>query len=220
MDLSYIPETKTFLLTDDSSCKLIQNQNVFVAGVGDQLGVDTTKAVGAIGDFFKDKTVLVQQTGLEGYVYKMGTFVQTAGSASLVGKTIILAQAAGVTGLQIIQAQPFLVVALPTVGAMFFHGCGSIAGNNLVGRTCNTIGNTLNIPMAFTESLLNKYAGPVIKKVVGISTCFNYSKQMRRGPGLDSQEALAFLHLDPDGRKSILKTIKCFFIKKLGGKCK
>jgi hypothetical protein len=44
--------------------------------------------------------------------------------------TLGLAKLAGVSGLQILQAQPILAVAIPTTGAIFFYGCGAIVRNN------------------------------------------------------------------------------------------
>jgi hypothetical protein len=216
-DLSYLPNTKTFVLTNDAFCQLVEQNQLFIDNVSNALSIDKNQAISEIAQFFKDKTLLVQQKGLQGHLYNVGTFAQTAGSATMVSRTIVMAKAAGVTGLKIIQVQPFMLVVLPTVGAMFFHGCGSLAGNNTVGRTCNTIGNILNLPMSYCESVYNLYLAPVVNRTIGIPTVLNYTKQAMRGPGLDSAEAIKLLY---DGqKKSILKTIKCFLIKKLGGKC-
>lgn len=217
-DVSYIPNSHTLVVTDESFCNLIQQTDKFIDNVAVALNVEPNQAVNEISNFFADKTLLVQQTGVQNYLYKAGTFTQTAGSATMVSRTITMAKAAGVTGLNIIKAQPLMVITLPTLGGMFFHGCGALAGNNTVGRTCNTIGNILNIPMAFTESIYNTYGAPVINRVIGVPTVLNYTKQVLRGPGLDSQEAL---HLLTEGEKvSIPKLIKCWIIEKLGGTCK
>jgi len=73
----------------------------------------------------------------------------------MVAQTVSLSKLAGVYGSKIIQAQPLLIVAIPTVGAIFFHGCDAIAGQNLVGHTCNSIGNALNYPMRLCEMIYN-----------------------------------------------------------------
>ena len=64
---------------------------------------------------------------------------------------------AGVSGFQLIQTQPWLIVVVPIVGAMFLHGCGAIAGPNLVAQTCRSIGNLFNSPMSLFEMLYNCY---------------------------------------------------------------
>lgn len=138
-DLSYLPNTKTFILTNDSFCQLVEQNHVFIDNVSNALSIDKNQAIDEIAKFFEDKTLLVHQKGLQRHLDRVGTFAQTAGSASMVSRTIVMAKAAGVTGLNIIQAQPLMLVALPRVEVMFFHGCGSLAGNNTVSRTCNTI---------------------------------------------------------------------------------
>jgi len=216
-DVGYLPFSKTFVMTDNSFCQLLEDTEEFISDVALSLDVSNNQAVSAVSNFLKDRSILVSQSGVPGYVYKIGTYAQTAGSATMVARTVSFAKLAGVSGLKIIQTQPLLLITLPTVGAMFFHGCGSLAGNNTVGRTCNTIGNTLNVPMSYAESIYNTYASPVIHRIFGIQTLLNYTKQARRGPGLDAQEATKLL--GGVKKESILKHMKCWVIKKLGGKC-
>jgi hypothetical protein len=66
----------------------------------------------------------------------------------MLAKTIVMAKAAGLT---VIRARPLLLVVIPAEGAVFFLGCGMIAGNTTLGRTCDTVGNFLNLPMSYTE---------------------------------------------------------------------
>lgn len=71
--------------------------------------------------------------------------------------------------------------------------------------------------MFFVESVYNTYASPVISRIFGVPTLLNYTKQAMRGPGLDTQEATKLLG---DVKKSsIIKHVKCWLIKKLGGNC-
>ena len=48
---------------------------------------------------------------------------------------------ASVLKIQVIQAQPFLLIAIPIVDVIFFIGLGIISGN----KTNNTIGRSFNI---------------------------------------------------------------------------
>lgn len=121
------------------------------------------------------------------------------------------------TGWHLIKAQPFLIIALPTVGSMFFHGCGQLIVNNTVGRGFNIVGNVLNLPMIFTELTYNTYLAPAINRTLRIPTILNYTKQAQRRPGFNASEALKLItDIEKD---SIVKSIKCFLIKKLGGEC-
>jgi hypothetical protein len=188
-----------------------------VQTVGEKLNLNRTDTLNEIANFFEDKTLLVSPTGFQKYLYKVGTFAQTSGSKCMVVRTITIAKSMGVTGIKLIQGQPLMVIALPTVGAIFFHGCGQIIGNNTLGRTCNTIGNILNLPMAFTELCYNTYIAPTLNSTFGIVTILNYTKQAQRGPGLDLKEAVQLIK--GKNEASIFSTIKCAVIKRLGDKC-
>ena len=135
----------------------------------------------------------------------------------MVCRTMIIAKVVGVTGIKVNKAQSLLVVAGPTVGAIFFHGCGTSTGNNLVGRSFNTSGNIINFPRYWSKALYNSYAAPLIYIIAGLSTVLNYTRQALRGPGLDKHEALKLLS-DHD-KVSIPRDIKCLIIQKLGGNC-
>ena len=78
---------------------------------------------------------------MQGIIYKVGSYIQSAGSAVIVINTIGLAKLAGVSGLQILRAQPSLAVAIPTTGAMFFYGCGAILGDNIFGKVFVSTGD-------------------------------------------------------------------------------
>lgn len=120
-DISYLPSSRTFVLTYNSFCQLVGSTEQFIDDVALALDINKNKAGEAVAHFFQDRTILVQQSGVQGYIYKVSTFVQTAGSATMVPIILSLAKMAGVSGLQVIKAQPLLLIALPTLGAMFFQ---------------------------------------------------------------------------------------------------
>lgn len=101
--------------------------------------------------FFQDKNIIVQADGIQGTMYKVGSYIQSGGSAGLVTQTLAIAKLAGVSGLQILRAQPALVIAIPTTGAMFFYGCGAVFGNTTIGKVCVTTGDVLAAPMRSVE---------------------------------------------------------------------
>lgn len=65
-DLSYLPKTKTFVLTTDSFCKLVEENELFVENVSKALGIEKHQAMNEISTYFEDKRLLVQQTGVQG----------------------------------------------------------------------------------------------------------------------------------------------------------
>lgn len=60
-------------------------------------------------------------------MYKFGTFIETSGLVKIVGSFLMKAKAFGSTGVQIIQAQPILMISTSTVRTIFFYGIGMIA---------------------------------------------------------------------------------------------
>eukprot|EP00957_Ditylum_brightwellii_P135082 10299202-Ditylum_brightwellii.AAC.1 len=107
-------------------------------------------------NFFRDKNVIVQAGGAQGTIYKVGSYLQSVGSAGL--------KLAGVSGLEILKAQPYLAVAIPTTGAMFFYGCGAIAGNTKIAKALVTTGDALALPMKGVEIMWNSDGNPIIQK--------------------------------------------------------
>jgi hypothetical protein len=188
-----------------------------------KLNLPKNEAADVVTEFFRDRNLLVQQTGIQGVIYKIGSYTQTGSISLLMYRTVSMAKLAGAQGYALITVQPALVVALPTIRAIFFHGCGALMGNNTVGRTCTTIGNFLNLPMDLTENLFNAYVSPVILKVTGIPTILNYTNQMNQGFGLNPDEVMKLLADKDKGlvsklldkKTDVTKTVKEWIIKQL-----
>lgn len=218
-DLSYIPGSKTFIMSDNSFCRLVDNQQEFVNNVSQVLNADSNETAKQIATFFQDHQILVQPTGIQGAFHKVGTYLQGGGSALLVARTISMAKVAKATGLTVIKAQPLLLIAIPTTGAIFFHGLGMVSGNNTFGRSCNMIGNSFLIPMYGCELTYNAYIGPFVNQTFGFPTYLNFTQQLIRGPGFSQVEAQQLLEQAKKHEimKKGLTVVKNFLIKKLGG---
>jgi uncharacterized membrane protein (UPF0136 family) len=130
-----IPETQTLVLDYNGFCQLASESGMILDTVSYNLAITKDEAMQQAQNFFNNKNVIVQAGGAQGALYKVGSYLQSAGSAGLVANTLVLAKLAGVSGLQILKAQPILAVAIPTTGAIFFYGCGAIVGNNAFGKT-------------------------------------------------------------------------------------
>jgi len=156
-------------------------------------------------NFFSNKNVIVQVEGVQGTLYKVGSYLQSAGSARLVANTLVPAKVAVVNGLQILKAQPFLAVAILTTGVMLFFRCGAIVGNNTVGKGLVTIGDALAIPMKAVEIMWNSYENPVIQKVFGIPLILNMTQIFKTELGYTVGKFSKYISLN---KKSFLKAIK------------
>ena len=200
-----IPETQTLVLDYNGFCSLVSKSDVILSTISSDLGVTKVSAMEQAQKFFQDKNVVVQAGGVQGVVYKAGSYLQSAGSAGLVSQTLALAKLAGVSGLQVLQAQPALAIAIPTTGAMFFYGCGALAGNNTVGKVLVTAGDAFALPMKGVEIMWNSYGNPVIQKVFGIPVILNMTQTFKTGPGYTLQEIRNYIPLN---NSSLLKSIK------------
>ena len=200
-----IPETQTIVLDYDGFCRLVSQSDVIMQTLSYDLEITKQSAIEQAQLFFSDKNVIVQAEGIQGVVYKVGSYVQSAGSAGLVANTIALAQLAGVTGLQILKAQPLLVVAIPTTGAMFFYGCGVIVGNNTVGKALITTGDILALPMKGVEIMWNSYGNMAVQKVFGMPVILNMTQTFKTGPGYTLKEISEYASIS---KESVFQVIK------------
>ena len=200
-----MPETKTLVLDYEGFCKLVSKSDIIVSTLSSDLEITKESAMEQAQNFFRDKNVIVQAGGVQGALYKVGSYLQSAGSAGLVANTLTLAKLAGVSGLEILKAQPSLAIAIPTTGAMFFYGCGAIAGNTIIGKTLITLGDGLALPMKGVEIMWNSYGNPIIQKVFGIPVILNMTQTFKTGPGYTVEEIAKYIS---PNNKSFLKAIK------------
>jgi len=200
-----IPETQTLVLDYNGFCRLASESDMIIDTISYNLVITKESAMQQAQNFFSNKNVIVQATGVQGTLYKVGSYLQSAGSAGLVANTLGLAKLAGVSGLQVLKAQPMLAVAIPTTGAIFFYGCGGIVGNNTFGKALITTGDVLAFPMKGIEIMWNSYVNPVTQKVFGIPIILNLTQAFKTGPGYTIEEIRRYIPLN---NKSVLKAIK------------
>ena len=205
-----IPETQTLVLDYEGFCRLVSNSDVIFNTLASELEITQQSAIQKAQEFFSNKNVVVQSGGVQGNLYQLGSYLQSAGSAGLVAKTLALSKLAGVNGLQILQAQPFLAIAIPTTGAMFFYGCGAIVGNNTVGRALITTGDVCALPMKGFEIMWNSYGNRLTQKVFGIPIILNMTQTFKTGPGYTVQEMAKYINFN---KKSFFRIIKDRIIK-------
>lgn len=200
-----IPETQTLVLDYNGFCSFVSKSDAILSTISSDLGLTKASAMEQAQKFFQDNNVVVQAGGIHGTVYKAGSYLQSAGSAGLVCQTLALARLAGVSGLQILKAQPALVVAIPTTGAMFFYGCGAVFGDNVIGKVFVTTGDVLALPMKGVEVMWNSYGNSVIQKVFGTPVILNMTQTFKTGPGYTLREIRDYIPLN---NTSVLKSIK------------
>ena len=200
-----MPDTRTLVLDYDGFCKLVSQSDRIISSLSSDLEITKESAMQQAQNFFRDKNVIVQAEGVQGTLYKVGSYFQSAGSAGFVANTLALAKVAGVSGFQILKAQPYLAVAIPTTGAMLFYGCGAIIGNNTFGKALINTGDAPALPMKGVEIMWNSYGNPIIQKVFGIPVILNMTQTFKTGPGYTVEEVARYISLN---KKSLFKAMK------------
>ena len=204
------PETSTLVLDYNGYCNLVSKSDMILTTISSELEITKASAMEQAVQFFKEKNVIVQAEGVQGALYKLGTYLQSAGSAGLVTHTVGLARLAGVNGLPVLKAQPALALAIPTCGAMFFYGLGTIAGNGTISRGLITTGDLLAMPMRGVELLWNSYGNPVVYRLFGFPLIMNMTQIFKTGHGYTLQEIAQYI---PANRTSIIDACKEKLIK-------
>lgn len=83
-----ISETQTVVVDYDGFCNLVSKTDVIISTISSNLGVTELLAMKQAEKFFQDKNIVVQAGGVHGAVYKVGLYLQSAGSAVLVTHTL------------------------------------------------------------------------------------------------------------------------------------
>ena len=94
----------------------------------------------------------------------------------------------GMTGIQVVVKALLTFVGATYIGAVFFGYCGSIAGNNTVGRICNVTSFGLSRPMRGVEITLNGLFLRPISNLVGLPIILNGTQELLDGKGISLQE--------------------------------
>ena len=88
------------MLDYDGFCKLVSKSNRIVNNLSCDLKITKESAIEQAQTFFQDKNVIVQARGAQCTLSKVGSYVQSAGSAAVVAETLALAKLAGVTSYE------------------------------------------------------------------------------------------------------------------------
>lgn len=88
------------MISDQSFAKIVSTSQ-FSDDVARALNVSETLATKAIAEFFDDNTLLVQPTGFQGGLYWLTNSIESVAPAYIVGRMVIAAKVAGVSGRRV-----------------------------------------------------------------------------------------------------------------------
>ena len=188
--LHYFPSTSKIILDSNGQSQLLYNRlgTDFIPSVAQDLGISQQAAIETSMDFFSDKKIVVQPIGLQGKLYNMMRYAQNCVPMCYTCEAVSALKTTGMTGIQVVVKAPLTFVGATYIGAVFFGYCGSIAGNNTVGRICNVTSFGLSRPMRGVEITLNGLILRPISNLVGLPIILNGTQEMLGGKGISLQE--------------------------------
>jgi len=83
-----IPETQSLILDFDEFCNVISQRELIIDNISSDLSVTRVITIEQAQKFFQDKKIIVQAGGVQGAVYRAGSYLQSVGSAGLVTRTL------------------------------------------------------------------------------------------------------------------------------------
>lgn len=185
--LNFFPNTKTIVLEGNSQSHLLFTDFPyrFIPELAQELDVTPEAAFQKSVDFFADKRVLVQPTGVQGKVYKFMFSMQNCIPVTYAANAVSSLATTGMTGVKIITAAPLTFVGVTYIGSIFFSYCGYVAGNNLLGDTLKTTGYILTRPMRGVEITLNGLILQPLSNVTGVPLMLNGTNRLLIGTGIN-----------------------------------
>ena len=186
--LDYFPRTSKIVLNTNQQSQLLNNFEQLIPNIAEDLEITQEAAIEKSIDFFSDKIVVVQPTGIQGKVYHIMWRLQNYVPMVYTSEAVSILKTTGMTGLKVIGQAPLTFVGATYIGAMFFGYCGSVAGNNSVGSILNFASFIFSRPMRGVELTLNGLILRPISNVVGLPLVLNGTQEMLSGKGLSLEE--------------------------------
>lgn len=185
---SYFPKSSKIVLDTGQHSRLINNFEQLVSNIAEDFGITQQAAVEKSIDFFSNKKVTVQPTGIQGKIYNLMNSAQNCVPALSTSKAVSLLKTTGMTGISVLTEAALIFVGTTYLGAMFFGYCGSVAGNNAVGLVFNGTSYLLSRPMRGVEITLNGLILSPISNITGLPLILNGTQEILAGKGLSIQE--------------------------------
>jgi hypothetical protein len=188
--LHYFPKTSKIILDSNQQSRLLYAnlETQFLPNVARDLGISEEATFKTSMDFFSDKSVVVQPTGLQDKFYNMMRYTQNSIPMIYTCEAILILKRTGMTGVQIITSAPLTFVGATYVGAIFFGYCGGIAENNSLGAVLNFTSFALSRPMRDVEITLNGLILRLISNIVGLPLILNVTQELLDGKGIAVQD--------------------------------
>ena len=185
--LSFFPNTNTIVLEGNTQSHLLFSDfpHRFIPDLAKELDVSPQSAFEKSVDFFGDKRVVVQPTGLQGTVYNVMRSMQNYAPVAYTFEAVSVAKTTGMAGLQVITAAPLTFVGATYLGGLVCSYFGTVAGNNTLGTIFNASSYLLTRPMRGVEITLNGLILQPLSNVTGFPLILNGTSEILTGKGIN-----------------------------------
>jgi hypothetical protein len=185
--LSFFPNSKTIVLEGNSQSQMLFTDfpQKFIPELAEKLDTTPRSAFEKSVEFFQDKRVVVQPTGLQGKVYKSMRSLQNYGPVAYTFEAISVAKTTGLTGLKVITGAPMTFVGVTYLGGMVCAYFGAVAGDNAVGSILNYSSYVLTRPMRGVELTLNGLILEPLSVLTGFPLILNGTNEILAGKGIN-----------------------------------
>lgn len=184
--LNFFPNTNTIVLEGNTQSHLLFSDfpHQFIPDLAKELNVSPESAFEKSIDFFGDKRVVVQPTGLQGKVYNFMRYIQNTTPVAYTFEAVSVAKTTGISGLQIIKGAPLTFVGATYIGGLVCSYFGTVAGNSTLGTVFNASSFLLTRPMWAVETTLNGIILKPLSNVTGFPLILNGTNEILGGKGI------------------------------------
>lgn len=185
--LNFFPNTNTLVLEGNSQSHLLFNDfpHRFIPDLAKELDVNPQSAFEKSVNFFGDKRVVVQPTGLQGKVYNVMRSIQNYTPVAYTFEAVSVAKTTGMSGIQVITAAPLTFVGSTYLGGLVCSYFGIVAGNNTLGTIFNVSSYLLTRPMRGVEITLNGLILQPLSNVTRFPLILNGTNEILVGKGIN-----------------------------------
>lgn len=185
--LNFFPNTNTIILEGNTQSHLLFSDfpHQFIPDLAKELDVSPQSAFEKSVEFFEDKSVVVQPTGIQGRVFNIMRGIQNYTPVTYSLKAISAARTTGISGLQLITAAPLTFVGTTYLASIACSYFGAVNANNTLGTIFDASSYILTRPMRGVEITLNNLILQPLSNVTGFPLILNGTNEVLKGKGIN-----------------------------------
>jgi len=193
---SMCKSTNKIIISDKDLSKFTNNSTEFINELSKTFSISEEKATFKILEHFQKHDVFVRPTGISWFVHRTQLLAAGPGSACHTMLATASSHMTSLTGLELLSANPVLLITIPTTGALFFAGAERVFAGTLIGKGCGVLRDGCLLPLALGQTIYNKI---LILPAFGLLNVtvppLNLTSYLKFGEGIKNADSPAFRKL-------------------------